>query len=235
MIRLSLSTAVLAVCLASATPTLADEARLPRTLSVPGHGEVSRAPDMASVSAGVISQASTAGEALAANTRAMTAVLGVLKTADIAEKDIQTSNVSVQPRYNYDNNQPPQLIGYDVSNTVMVRVRDIGALGSLLDKLVAAGSNQINGITFEIAQPQAAIDEARKLAAEDATRKAKVYADALGLKLGSVISVSEGAGYEPPVPIVRAKAMMADAAVSVPVAAGEQTLAADVNVTWEIR
>jgi uncharacterized protein YggE len=159
----------------------------------------------------------------------------VLKTADIAEKDIQTSNVSVQPRYNYDNNQPPQLIGYDVSNTVMVRVRDIGALGSLLDKLVAAGSNQINGITFEIAQPQAAIDEARKLAAEDATRKAKVYADALGLKLGSVISVSEGAGYEPPVPIVRAKAMMADAAVSVPVAAGEQTLAADVNVTWEIR
>ena len=123
-----------------------------------------------------------------------------------------------------------------MSNTVTVIVRKIGDLGPLLDKVVQAGSNQINGIGFEVSKPDAALDEARKLATADATRKAKIYAEAMGVGLGRVMSISEGVNYQPPMPMARSKVMMADAAAApVPVAAGEQTLSVDVNITWEIQ
>jgi len=234
MQRLPLAATAFAAFIAAANPVLAEDVRMPRVISLSGHGEVKSAPDMAFVTSGVSTQGKTAAEALAANTAAMTNLFAALKEAGIAEKDVQTSNFMVQPRYNYVENKAPELAGYEVANTVTVNVRDLAGLGGLLDKLVQAGSNQINGIGFSVSKPDAALDEARKLATEDATRKAKVYAEALGVTLGPVLSVSEGVAFQPPVPMVRAKAMMADAA-PVPVAAGEQTLAVDVNITWEIK
>jgi uncharacterized protein YggE len=228
--------ATLAATLAAASPALSEDARMPRLISLSGHGEMRMAPDMAFVTTGVLSQGVTAAEALAANTAAMNALFAALMGAGIAEKDVQTSNFFVQPRYNFQDGKAPELIGYDVSNTVTVIVRKIGDLGPLLDKVVQAGSNQINGIGFEVSKPDAALDEARKLATADATRKAKIYAEAMGVSLGRVMSISEGVNDQPPMPMARGKVMMADAAAApVPVAAGEQTLSVDVNITWEIQ
>ena len=236
MHRLTVAAAALAATLAAASPALAEDTRMPRLISLSGHGEMRMAPDMAFVTTGVLSQGVTAADALAANTAAMNALFAALTGAGIAEKDVQTSNVFVQPRYNFQDGKAPELIGYDVSNTVTVIVRKIGDLGPLLDKVVQAGSNQINGIGFEVSKPDAALDEARKLATADATRKAKIYAEAMGVGLGRVMSISEGVNYQPPMPMARSKVMMADAAAApVPVAAGEQTLSVDVNITWEIQ
>jgi uncharacterized protein YggE len=236
MHRLTFAAAALSAVLAAAVPAYSEESKMPRVISLSGHGEVRQAPDTAYVITGVLSQGVTAGEALAANTKAMNALFAALKEEGIADKDVQTSNFMVQPRYNFQENKAPELVGYDVSNTVTVKIRKLGDLGLLLDKLVQAGSNQINGIGFEISEPTAALDEARKLATADATRKAKIYAEAMGVALGPVMSISEGVNYQPPMPMARGKVMMADAAAApVPVAAGEQSLSIDVNITWEIR
>ena len=209
MHRFTLAASALAALLFAASPSLADEVKMPRTISLSGHGEVKAAPDMAIVTTGVSTQAATAADALAANTTAMTALFAALKAAGIAEKDMQTSNFMIQPRYDYnDGKQPPVLVGYDVSNTVTVTVRQIDSLGALLDTVVKAGSNQINGISFDVSTPTEGLDEARKLAAADATRKAKLYAETLGVTLGPVLSISEGVSYQPPVPMLRTAAVM---------------------------
>jgi uncharacterized protein len=236
MLRSLLAATTLSLAVLATTPVLAEETKMPRTISLVGHGESRVAPDMAIVNVGVLKQAATAAEALAANTEAMTAVIAALKAAGIEQKDIQTSDFMVAPRYDYgDNTQPPKLMGYDVSNNVTVIVRSIATLGGLLDTLVSAGSNQVNGISFQVSKPDAALDDARKLATEDATRKARLYAAAMQLELGPVLSLSEGASYTPPSPVMM-KTMRGSAEMSadVPVAAGEQVLSIDVNVTWEI-
>ena len=235
MLRPTLAAAAMAAMLAAASPALAQDSKMPRLISLSGQGEVRRAPDIAFVTTGVLSQGVTAAEALAANTSAMNALFAALKDAGIADKDVQTSNFMVQPRYNFVENKPPELVGYDVSNNVTITVRKIGDLGALLDKVVQAGSNQINGIGFDVSEPSASLDAARKLATEDATRKAKIYAEAMGVSLGSVMSISEGVNFQPPMPLARGKLMMDAAAAPVPVAAGEQRLSVDVNITWEIK
>jgi uncharacterized protein YggE len=234
MLRPILSATVLMSALL-ATPAIAEEIKMPRTISLTGHGEVRVAPDLVVVTVGVMSQGATAAEALSTNTASMNAVFETLKTAGIEAKDIQTSNFMVQPRYDYDKNtQPPKLVGYDVSNNVTITVRQIDALGSLLDKLVTAGSNQIQGVMFQVAKPDAALDVARKLATEDATRKAKLYAGAMGVSIGQVLSISEGVHYERPMQ-TRMKTSAAPMAEAVPIAAGEQVLSVDVNIAWEIQ
>lgn len=208
---------------------------MPRTISLSGHGEVRLAPDIAIVNLGVASQAAVAKDALAANTKAMQAVFAALKAAGIADKDVQTSNFMVQPRYNFNNEgKAPTLIGYEVSNSVTVTVRKLDTLGSVLDAVVQSGSNQINGIQFDVSQPEAALDEARKLAVADARRKAEIYAAAGSVNLGSILSISEGSFAPPPQPVMRTTMKM-DAAPPVPIAQGEQTLAVDVNIAWEIK
>lgn len=227
--------ATLLSCALMAQPALSGDMKMPRTITLTGHGEVRQAPDQALVTAGVLKNAVTAAEALAANTQAMTAVMETLKAAGVEAKDIQTSNFMVAPRYDYNNSsQPPKLTGYDVSNNVMVTVRKLDRLGGLLDRLVTSGANQINGVQFDIAEPQAALDEARKAAAADATRKARIYAEAMSVGLGPVLSLSEGTRDMPPVPM-RMKAARAEMAADVPIAAGEQVLAVDVSITWEIK
>ncbi len=165
----------------------------------------------------------------------MTALFEALKAAGIAERDIQTSNFMVQPRYEYEQNQPPKLVGYDVTNAVTITVRDIAKLGGLLDQLVSAGSNQINGISLQISDPQKAADEARVAAVKDAGRKAQLYTSSLSVKLGPVLSVSEGVDYRPPGPITMKAVRGAEMASDVPIAGGEQSVTVDVNITWEIQ
>ncbi len=214
-----------------------------RTLSLSGHGEVRAQPDIAIVRLGVEKQAREARVALRAASEAMTAVFAVLKDKwNVAEKDMMTSGFSVTPQYvypkkAYEQEKGPKLVGYRVSNMLTVRVRDLKALGGILDELVRSGSNRISGISFTIDDPQPLRDEARRRAVRDALRKARLYAKEAGFALGPVLTMTErGSSVPVPRPMVaaRVKAMAAEA-LPVPVAAGEQAVTADVSMTWEIR
>jgi uncharacterized protein YggE len=204
----------------------------PRTISVSGQGDVRAAPDEATLSAGVVTQATTAADALSANTRAMNRVFATLKGLGIPDKAMQTNEFSVSPQYSNDRNGNSQkIIGYQVTNNVSVTVDDLRNLGPALDALVSAGANALGSIQFTIRDPKPLENDARAAAMHDAMDKADAYAKAAGLRLGPILSISEGS--EAPQPMFRAKgkAMMTEAA---PVAAGEKTVTASVSVTFGI-
>ncbi|WP_271198936.1 SIMPL domain-containing protein [Methylopila turkensis] len=226
--------AAVAAGAARAEPAPGPHAR-PATISVTGEGSVSVAPDLAVVTSGVVTRAPTAAAALKANAAAMTKVIGALKAAKIEDRDVGTSGVSVQPQYDYGENRAPKLSGYEVRNTVTIRARDLDALGGLLDSLVESGSNQIEGLVFDVSDRDKRLDEARRAAVKDARRKAELYAEGLQVTLGEPLTVEERRSPEasPPTPVfMRAKAM--DAAPSTPIARGEQELRAEVSVRWAI-
>lgn len=210
------------------------------TIAIEGRGEISAAPDMATINSGVTSQGATAREALDANTTAMTALLAELKAAGIESRDIQTSGFSVNPNYVYSDDRdangytlPPKITGYQVSNTVNVLVRDLDALGTILDKSVTVGANTVNGVTFAVADPSALLDEARKAAFADARQKAELYATAAGVTLDDIESISESQGFNEPQPYpMYARADVA--AAPVPVEAGELSFSINVNVQWNL-
>jgi uncharacterized protein len=235
MIKFLLAAAFLATAV-STSPATAEEAKLIRSISISGHGEVRAVPDIATITIGVTTQGASAREALDGNTKAMKTLLDTLKGAGIEARDMATSNFSVGPRMDYgnNNNQPPKVVGYDVNNMVTVTVRKIDDLGGLLDVAVSTGSNTINGIAFSVAKPEAMLDEARKAAVTDARRKAELYATAGNFKLGNIISVNEGAAFTPPMPY-QAKFTRAEGAADVPIAQGEQALSVDVSITYEIK
>lgn len=219
----------LALATILATPVWAAD---PRTISMAGHGEVRAAPDIAQIAAGVTTSAATAAQALAANTARMKSVFAALEKLGVPEKNIQTTGFFVSPQYtNGENNLPPRLTGYQVNNEVSVRLNDIGRLGTALDALVSAGANQMNGISFSIRNTVPLLEKARTGAIVDARARAETYARAAGVSLGPILSIAE-AGGDTPRPMYKVMAMAADR--SVPVAAGEQSVAADVAVVWEI-
>lgn len=202
-------------------------------LSVVADAQVSRAPDIATLSAGVVVQAADANAAMRANATQMNKVMAAIKAAGIADRDVQTSGVSLYPQYRYAENQPPAITGYQASNTVNVKVRDMSRLAATLDALAASGANQINGPTFEIDQPEEAYDEARVAALAKAQARAKTYADALGLRVRRIVSIQEGGAQQPgPVPVMM-KAMRAEAE-DTPIAPGENTLSATLSVVFEL-
>jgi uncharacterized protein len=222
--------------LAAIIPAHAEEAKMLRTISISGHGEVRVVPDLAIVNVGVSTQGATAREALDGNTKAMRALLDTLKKAGIEDRDMATSNFSVGPRLDYGNNngQPPKVVGYDVNNMVTLTVRKVEDLGEMLDVAVSTGSNTINGISFSVSKPDDFVMEARKAAVIDARSKADTYAAAGGFKIGNIITINEGTSYQPPTPYL-AKASRSDAADAVPIAQGEQALTVDVSITYEIK
>jgi len=235
-----LSTALISLTLATA---LASPAFAAGTMQMSGHGEIMAKPDTAYVTSGVTSQAATAKDALAANTADMTALIGVLKDAGVAEEDIQTSGFAVNPNYIYSDQRdangyqlPPKISGYTVTNSVTVHVRDLSILGTMLDKEVSVGANTINGINFAVEDPSALYDEARKAAFTDAKGKADLYADAAGVSLGAIQTISENQGYtQPPQPyLYKATAAAADRSAPVPVEAGQLTFSIDVAITWDL-
>lgn len=204
-----------------------------RTVTVTGSGEVSVRPDLASIGAGIVTEASSAAQALAANSQAMAAVFKSLDEMGIDRSDVQTSEFSVNPVYDQprDPNGAPIMRGYQVSNRISVLVRQPDRLGTVLDRLVAAGANRMEGIQFSVGEPEPLLDKARQAAVADAQRKARLYADAAHVALGSVVSISEQPeGIPPPRPMFM-KAM----AEAVPVATGEQKLTAGVTLVLELR
>jgi uncharacterized protein YggE len=204
-------------------------------LDINATGEVTRVPDVAVISAGVVTRAMTATAAIQENADRMERVRAALKRAGIADKDIQTSNISLNPEYRYENNQPPQLTGYTASNQVSIRFRDIRNSGRILDALVAEGANQINGPNLTIDKPEGALDEARAKAATNGRARAELYARALGMRVIRLLSVSEGGGYAvpPPMPMVM-RAQEADGASS-KIDPGEQRLQVSLAMTFELQ
>jgi|SRR5579859_2671591 len=202
-----------------------------RTIAMTGHGETRGAPDMAQVTAGVSTVAPTAAQALSANSSHMKGVFAALIKLGVPEKNIQTSNFFVSPQYgNGDNNTPRPLTGYQVNNDVTVRLEDVGKLGGALDALVAAGANQINGVSFSIQNSAPLLEKARADAVADARARAQTYAKAAGVTLGPILSISEGGAEAPPRPMFRVAAIQAETRI----APGEQSVTADVTMVWEI-
>ncbi|HWF64007.1 MAG TPA: SIMPL domain-containing protein [Rhizomicrobium sp.] len=222
---------VSALALALLMPGMA-AAQEQHVITMSGHGETHGKPDTAMLSAGVSMDAPTAAAALAAANKEMQAMLAALKSLGVPDKDIQTRNFSVRPQYATGNGEAPRVTGYQVMNQVEVRLQDIGKLGPTLDALVSAGANQVNGVNLSLHDSTALLAEARTAAVADARAKAETFAKAAGVTLGSILSIQEN-GRDGPRPVVFA-APMARAA-SVPVALGEETIAADVTITWEIK
>jgi len=204
-------------------------------LEISATGEATRVPDVAIITAGVVTRAASARAALAQNAARMDRVRAALKSAGIADRDIQTSNISLNPEYRYVQDKAPQLIGYSASNQLSVRFRDIAKSGDILDALVAEGANSINGPNLTIDKPEEALDEARTKAVGVGRARAELYARALGMRVVRLVSVSEsGGGYPvpPPMPVMmEARAQ----AASTKIDPGEQKLSVSLGMVFELR
>ncbi len=227
-------------------------------LSLTAEGRSRRAPDLAGFSAGVVTQGRTAAEALAENSRRMDAVIAALRRAGVAERDIQTAAISLQPRYSNPEldaqrraraarepyvppaePEPPRIVGYDARNSVQVRVRRLGEMGRVIDALIAAGANQVDGPSFSVDEPRAALDEARTAAVAEGRARAELYARAAGLRVARIVSIAEGGGYYPVQDIVVTGRAAGFAGApppppSAPVAPGELTLGVSVSMQFEL-
>ncbi|MEA9564766.1 MULTISPECIES: SIMPL domain-containing protein [Xanthomonas] len=205
-------------------------------LNVSAEAEAKRVPDIATLSAGVVTQAADSNAAMRQNAEQMSKVMAAVKAAGIADKDVQTSGINLSPQYTYKENEAPKIIGYQASNTVSLKVRDISKLGKVLDTLVAQGANDINGPSFSVDQPEAAYDEARVAALKKAQARAETYAKSLGLKVRRIVSISEGrSGGGVVRPMMMAASMRsAKAEMDTQVAPGESTLSITLEATFEL-
>jgi uncharacterized protein YggE len=200
-------------------------------ITVTGEANVSVAPDLAELRGGVVSQGKTARQASEANAKSMTTVLAALTESGIAAADMKTSRVSIQPVRENQPGTAGRIASFQASNQVTVRIRDIGRVGDVIDRLVAAGANEIWGVEFLVSNPSQALDAARPEAIADARRKAEIYARAAGLTLGRAYSISED-GASSPMPL-RAAAARAAAATSV--VPGNELLRLVVTVSFELQ
>src|SRR5438270_2949024 len=226
----SLPTAAYAQQSPSITQTIAGS-----RLDISSTGEVTRVPDVAIISAGVVSRSATATGALQDAANRMQRVLAALKRAGVEDRDVQTSNISLNPEYRYVENQPPQLTGYTASNQLTIRFRDIRNSGKILDALVSQGANQINGPNLTIDKPEAALDEARARAVAAGRARAELYARSLGMRIVRVVSVSESGGYAAPPPMpMYARAEVAQAA-DTKIVPGGQKLQVTLAMTFEMQ
>lgn len=204
-------------------------------LDINATGEVTRVPDVAVISAGVVSRSPTASAALQDSANRMDRVLAALKRAGVADRDVQTSNVNLNAEYRYPENQSPQLVGYTATNSVTIRFRDIRNSGKILDALVSEGSNQISGPSLVVDKPEAALDEARAKAIAIGRARADLYARSLGMRVVRVVAINESGGYyappAPPPPPMMARAEMASTRIE----PGEQKLQVNVGMTFELQ
>jgi len=230
-------TAVTSLALSACNPggptyITADQAPM-ATIQVSATGTTNMAPDMATVSAGVVTQGKTAREAMFGNATKMTRAFEELEAAGIEKKNITTSQLSLQPRYNYQNRKSPKIDGYEARNTVSAKTYNLDNVGAMLDALVKAGVNNINGVQFSIKDAKSAKNKAREDAIREAREKAKSMADAAGVKLGKLKSLSESGGHHRPQPVAYA-ATLGARAESTPVSAGEQEISVTVTMSYDI-
>lgn len=230
--RFATCAALIALAMAPLAAIAQSAAPAPATVTVTGEGKIEVAPDMATLTMGVTSRGESAAEALTANSADMAKILAALTEAGVATRDVQTSSINLNPVWDSEGyGKASAITGYEVSNQVTVSIRDLPALGKVMDGLVAVGVNQLYGLNFGLTEPEPQIDAARKASVADARRKAELLAEAAGLKLGAITSITEGgAGHGGPV------AMFArdSAASGVPVAEGALTMTASVTVSWTL-
>jgi len=222
---------ILTVLLMAASPLAAQEAG---RLTVQGQGAVDLAPDMATISLGVTSEAASGAAALAENSAITAKILAVVEKAGILPRDMQTNGLSLSPLWNNrrsGSKSRPEIVGFVASNRVQVRVRDLDSLGGILDAVVGAGANQFNGLNFGLQDPVPAADNARDAAIKDAMRKAGLYAASAGIFLGPIISIDENNTMSPGEPVMMLEAMQSGA---VPIAQGEVSMRARVTIVFEI-
>ncbi|MGZ2412637.1 uncharacterized protein ACUXST_002066 [Sphingomonas sp. F9_3S_D5_B_2] len=232
---------IAALLCAAPLPTAAEaqQANITQTiagtrLDVNATGEATRVPDVANISAGVVSRSSTAGAAIQEASERMERVRSALRRAGVADRDVQTSNISLNAEYRYPENQAPQLTGYTASNQLTVRFRDIRNAGKILDALVAQGANQINGPNLTIDKPEAALDEARASAMAIGRSRAELYARSLGMRVVRLVSVSESGGYAVPPPPMPVMAMERDSAAT-KIDPGIQKLQVNLGMVFELQ
>lgn len=205
-----------------------------RTITVTGQGEAAAAPDMAVLSIGVRTEGATAAAALRENSASMTATIAKLKDLGVEDRDIQTSGLSINPRYDYERNRSnPPLIGYTASNSLTVKLRNLNSAGEVIDQAVSSGANSLGGISFTFADPKPLQDDARKDAVARARAKAELLTDAAGVRLGTVLTIHDGYTAAPsPRPVMARMEAMSDS--SVPLQAGESVITASVTIIYEI-
>lgn len=221
--------AALALGLALALPTVAGAQAPARTITVSGEGSTSVAPDMASISIGVHEEAASAREAMDRMSAALGPVLDELAASGIAPGDIRTSALTLAGRYIYPENAEPELTGYSASSSIEIRLRDLDRVGTVLDAVVSEGANRLSGISFGLSDPGAAQDEARRAAVADARARAELYAEAAGVALGEVLTITESGGHTP-MPMAYAMRESAPA----PVAPGKIEISASVTIIYAI-
>ncbi len=212
-------------------PAHAQDAPDRSTLTATGEGQSLMRPDIAVVTLGVVTRADVPTAALAANNAGMNEVIAAIARAGVPDDDVATSGFSIMPVYAQQqpgDDGPAQVTGYEVSNVVTVRVRNFDQSGDLLDKVVTAGANRVDGITFDIADPQAAQDDAMRQAIADARRKAELMAEAAGVRLGRLLRVEASSNGPAPVAAYRRLA------AAPPIMGGQQTIAASATLVWEI-
>jgi len=197
-------------------------------------GDVTRVPDVAVISAGLVTRAATASAAIGQNAARMDRLLAALKKAGVEQRDVQTSSINLNPEYRYREGQSPQLNGYTASNQVNIRFRDIANSGKILDALVAEGANQINGPTLTLDKPEAALDEARVKALAEGRARADLYARALGKRVVRLISVGEGSSIRP-MEIVVTGARMASAQADTKIVPGETQVEVTLAMSFELQ
>lgn len=259
LVAFALLTSVAGPALAQTTPSVQVSPLGPSSalLSLSAEGRSNRIPDLAVFSAGVVTHGVTAAEALGANSRQMDRVVAALKRSGIADRDIQTSAISLSPRWNNpeaeaqriarETRQPyvpateaPRIIGYEARNSVQVRVRRLGEMGKIIDTLVAAGANEVNGPSFTLDDQNAALDEARTEAVATGRERAELYARAAGMRVVRLLSISEGGGYYPVQQIFVTGAARGGAGAPppppppAPVSPGELTLGVSLSMQFEI-
>ncbi|MGB7404548.1 MAG: SIMPL domain-containing protein [Pacificimonas sp.] len=204
-------------------------------LTISARGETDVAPDIARLSAGVVTQAATANEAMQQNRERMSRVIAALQAVGVADRDIQTNNLNLNPEYDYQDRRAPRITGYRAANMVEVKLRDLSDAGGALDALVSEGANQINGPSFSVDDEEAALNAARRDAMAKARARADIYASAAGMRVARIVSISEGGGSYMPRPVPQMARMAMDESASTPIQPGELNLGVNVNVVYELK
>lgn len=238
-LRLLASVLVLATSLTPAALSAHEHKAKEPVIIVSGSGDAAVAPDLAIVTLSVAETRKTAREALDVANGAMAKVIEALKKDGVAARDLQTSGLSIQAQYAYPQNEdgtpkPPVLTGYAVSNSLTIRIRDISKVGSVIDQAVTLGINQGGDIRFTNEDPTKTVATARTEAVKDAIEKARTLAEAAGVKLGRILEISESTNSDEPRPLAAMRMAKESADGAVPVEAGENSYAVNVNVTFAI-
>jgi len=222
------------VAQAQTAPPAAESMFRATTLNLAAYGEVKAEPDMATITVGVVTEAPTAVAAMEQNRVRMNQVVATLKKAGLAERDIQTSNISLNPQYVYVQNEQPKLTGYQATNQVTIIVNELARLGAAIDATVSAGANNVQGISFGLKDPTSAENQARQKAVRALQAKADLYAQATGHRVSRLVSLSEGGGYSPPPPMPMAMMARAEKFDATSVSPGQLSVRVDVSGLYEL-